>query len=225
MAKPDSLSHAQLVEAAYKWVLRETRCQVAFKEAKTVAASGEEPDVIAFGAFGMSIVIECKASRADFLADAKKIFRQYPEMGMGRKRYYCCPENLLTQNELPRLWGLVYVSAETGKSWVAYDPGDEMGGIERLFERNINAEMAVMYSALRKMSFYGGLKGVDVSGQGRDDVSPGQTWHRKDRPNQTFEVAEFSGGLVRLRSKKTGMIENVPILKLKKLYQLSAEGT
>lgn len=215
------MTHTELVEAAYRWVLKETRCQVAFKEAKTVAASGEEPDVIAFGAFGLSIVIECKASRADFLADAKKIFRQNPEMGMGQKRYYCCPENLLTQKDLPRLWGLIYVPEDPRKSWCIYDPSDEMGGVERLFERNINAEMAVMYSALRKMSFYGGLKGIEIGSSSKDEITIGQLWNKKDKPNQIFEVTDVHGNLVRILSRKTGMLENLPILKFKKLYELT----
>jgi hypothetical protein len=56
-----------------------------------------------------SIVLEAKVSRADFLADAKKPHRQ-PGKGLGRWRYYLCPEGLISPDELPLGWGLLYAS-------------------------------------------------------------------------------------------------------------------
>jgi Holliday junction resolvase len=59
--------HSDLVEIAEKWLLK--RCGFAFTELSTHAQ--EIPDAIGFKS-GISILIECKTSRADFLADRKK---------------------------------------------------------------------------------------------------------------------------------------------------------
>ena len=62
---------------------------------------------IGFNAYS-SCVIECKMSRSDFFADQKKPFRN-DGCGMGQKRFYLCPENLIKETELPQGWGLLYV--------------------------------------------------------------------------------------------------------------------
>jgi hypothetical protein len=49
-------------------------------------------------------------SRADFLADRDKPFRQRPEIGVGCERYYLTPRGLLRTEELPRGWGLLEVN-------------------------------------------------------------------------------------------------------------------
>lgn len=54
-----------------------------------------------------SIVLEAKVSRADFLADRNKSFRQAPETGIGEFRYFIAPKGLIKPNELPDKWGLV----------------------------------------------------------------------------------------------------------------------
>jgi hypothetical protein len=62
-------THKELVEIAYKWILKNGSVGVAVKELYSLAS--EIPDVIGFGGWE-SVVIECKASRSDFLADKKK---------------------------------------------------------------------------------------------------------------------------------------------------------
>ncbi|MDR8092948.1 hypothetical protein KPB05_36435 [Burkholderia gladioli] len=57
-----------------------------------------------------SIMIECKTSRADYFADAKKPHRVNPELGMGRYRYFMAPEGMLEPAELPPGWGLIEVT-------------------------------------------------------------------------------------------------------------------
>ncbi|WP_059942554.1 hypothetical protein [Burkholderia ubonensis] len=57
-----------------------------------------------------SIVIECKTSRADYLADAKKPHRINREKGMGQYRYFMAPEGMLKFAELPHGWGLIEVT-------------------------------------------------------------------------------------------------------------------
>jgi len=54
-------------------------------------------------------VVECKASRADFLVDREKPFRRQPQSGMGCERFYLAPARLLDPSELPEGWGLLEV--------------------------------------------------------------------------------------------------------------------
>lgn len=115
------LTHSILCEVAVKW-LRKVKKQNCIYSTYPIAASEiacfdgvkwlEVPDAIGFNAYS-SCVIECKMSRADFFADQKKPFRN-DGCGMGQKRFYLCPENLIKENELPQGWGLLYVD-EKGK--------------------------------------------------------------------------------------------------------------
>ncbi len=66
----------------------------------------ERVDAILFRS-GASFLIETKISRSDFKADFKKDFRK--EGGVGKYRYYACPEGLIRPEELPEKWGLIYV--------------------------------------------------------------------------------------------------------------------
>ena len=75
-----ALTHAQLVERAVRW-LRAYRCGVVLSEQACV--SGEMPDAIGWKRASHSVLVECKVTRADFLADRDKPFRQKPEQGVG----------------------------------------------------------------------------------------------------------------------------------------------
>ena len=55
------------------------------------------------------MLVECKASRADFLADREKPFRQKQENGVGCERYYMAAKGLIRIQELPAGWGLLEV--------------------------------------------------------------------------------------------------------------------
>jgi hypothetical protein len=100
------VTHAQLIRAAEAW-LRSYRCHIVLSE--QTADSGEVPDVIGWRSNCHSIVIECKVSRADFLADKKKPVRQKPELGMGCERFYLTPKDLLRDSDLPQGWGLLEI--------------------------------------------------------------------------------------------------------------------
>src|SRR5262249_9121706 len=56
-----------------------------------------------------SVLVECKISRADFLADRDKPFRQKPGLGLGCERFYLTPPGLLNEKDLPPGWGLLEV--------------------------------------------------------------------------------------------------------------------
>lgn len=98
------MTHAQLVERAVRW-LRSYRCGVVLSEQACV--SGEMPDAIGWKRANHSVLVECKLTRADFLADRCKPFRQKPEEGVGSERFYLTPSALLRLEELPPGWGLL----------------------------------------------------------------------------------------------------------------------
>lgn len=145
------MTHKALVCAAHKWVLKNTSCGVAIKELSTSALNGEYPDVIAFGAGGHSILIECKSSRADFHADKKKKFRINPETGMGSQRFYCCPENLIDTAEIPEGWGLLYVDEKSKVTCIHQPYKGNIGERKPNFQKHIIAEHGLMYSVLRRL--------------------------------------------------------------------------
>jgi hypothetical protein len=98
------MTHAQLVQKAIAW-LRSYRCSVVLSE--QACASGEMPDAIGWKRTQHSVVVECKATRADFLADRTKPFRSKPETGLGCERFYLTVPDLLGIEELPAGWGLL----------------------------------------------------------------------------------------------------------------------
>jgi hypothetical protein len=98
------MTHAQLVEQAVRW-LRSYRCGVVLSEQACV--SGEMPDAIGWKRACHSVLVECKVTRADFLADRAKPFRQKPEKGVGSERFYFTPSGIVKPEELPAGWGLL----------------------------------------------------------------------------------------------------------------------
>lgn len=116
MIPPVTMSHADLCAVAVKWLKRANSaggpgCHVAVSECRS-GWSGEVPDAIGFRASGFedgSVVIECKTSRSDFLADQKKPHRS--SGGLGNWRYFMAPEGLIMPDELPPGWGLLAVNS------------------------------------------------------------------------------------------------------------------
>ena len=100
------MTHANLVSLAVHW-LRRYRCGVVLSE--QACASGEMPDAMGWKKACHSVLVECKVTRADFLADRAKPFRQQPETGVGSERYYLAPRGLIRIEELPGGWGLLEV--------------------------------------------------------------------------------------------------------------------
>jgi hypothetical protein len=98
------MTHAQLVEKAVRW-LRRYRCGVVLSE--QACASGEMPDAIGWKRACHSVLVECKVTRADFLADSVKSWRQKPEQGVGSERFYLTPASLIRTEELAAGWGLL----------------------------------------------------------------------------------------------------------------------
>lgn len=97
------MTHIDLVRIATKWA--RGRHNIVISERGGI---GEIPDVLAFD-YSYTTLIECKASRADFLRDKKKFSRRYPEYCMGNYRIYCVPAGLLKEDDIPDDWGLLEV--------------------------------------------------------------------------------------------------------------------
>ena len=133
-----SITHDMLVEAAAAWL--RSRCSVVITEMAHLES--ETPDAIGWKS-KTSILIECKASRADFLADRWKPFRRDPGSGMGAVRYYCAPSGMLKAEELPEGWGLLELRA--GRLRVAKQPP------AKKFPRRHIAEITLLLSALRRI--------------------------------------------------------------------------
>jgi hypothetical protein len=136
------MTHAQLVKQAEAW-LRRYRCSVVLSE--QACANGEVPDAIGWKRAYHSVLVECKVSRADFLADRQKPFREKPQLGVGCERYYLSPPALIRTEELPAGWGLL----ECRK-----------GGMEMVFPasnknlrsaRGLGYEMNLLLASLRRV--------------------------------------------------------------------------
>lgn len=151
------MTHAQLVNIAHRWLLGAGGCGVAFKE--LVCSGWETADAIGFGGKVQSIVVECKTSRSDYLADQRKPFRVYPDGGMGTHRIYCAPVGLLRLQELPAKWALLEVGANS-RTRLTYRPDEKRPDAAFLTtahaqKRSKEAEQSVMYSALRRLQALG----------------------------------------------------------------------
>jgi len=141
------IQHKELVDRAFDYLKfsHSPSCSVIFKERR--ASTSETPDVIGFYG-GFSYLIECKASRTDFLADRKKFFRQRPEDGMGYMRYYMAPVRLLDPDEIPNGWGLLDVYEKTGNRNRIVKIAKES---ERFDNRDQLAEISYLVSAIRRL--------------------------------------------------------------------------
>lgn len=151
--KPEtkSLTHADLVKLASQWLTRAHSIVIT-----ELATQGEEPDAIGFDG-ARSTLVECKASRSDFLADARKPFRLMPEMGVGVHRYYLAPEGLIRVEELPPGWGLLEARESQKRGHYVHE-----SCASRLFpERNTGHELRILNSLLRRIGA-SAPKGVSI---------------------------------------------------------------
>jgi len=100
------MTHVQLVEVAIHW-LRTYRCGIVLSE--QACSTGETPDAIGWKGKCHSVVVECKVTRGDFLADLKKPWRAEDtcEDALGCERFYLAPRGLIREEELPAGWGLL----------------------------------------------------------------------------------------------------------------------
>lgn len=109
--------------------------------------NSENTDVWGLGAYNDSVVIEVKVSHADFMADKRKWCRSEAAEQMnrqaGRLRWYLCPEGVISKEELPDKWGLLYWNGKKVYPVVAPEP----------FENTSVADMDILTSILRREGF------------------------------------------------------------------------
>jgi hypothetical protein len=139
----DKKKHARLVEHAVHWLRSYYKCGVVLSE--QYCATGEVPDVIAWKGFCRSVLVECKVSRADFLADAAKPFREHPEEGMGCERFYLAPAGVIRREDLPKHWGLLELRAR--EIHMAVKPGR----IDLRSPAALMKEMNLLLASLRRV--------------------------------------------------------------------------
>ena len=134
-------THTALVKRARAWLTNNQRCTVVMAELATTY-NMETPDAIGFYASGgASILVECKTSRADFLADKNKVFRREEERAMGDRRYFMVPAKLVKPEEVPDSWGLLEM----------HDKQVRETKEAPFTAANKNAEIIMLVSALRRL--------------------------------------------------------------------------
>lgn len=107
------MTHRELCKLAArhlrkKGIKRNGKCQYVVCE---LALAGESPDAFGFGG-SYTQLIEVKISRADFLSDKKKFWREKPDLGIGTYRSYLCPHGIINKEDLPEKWGLLWVDED-----------------------------------------------------------------------------------------------------------------
>lgn len=146
------LTHSDLVKIAGRWLRNTAGCTVVLEELCAATGNGENPDAIGWYT-GRTMLVECKVSRSDFLADRKKPFRANPDRGLGLYRYFMAPKGLIKVDELPARWGLLEVNGgrvsvaagKRPKSW---------GGLDdpwAFTERYAQGETQMLLSAMQRI--------------------------------------------------------------------------
>lgn len=72
---------------------------------------------------------------------------------MGTYRFYLCPSGVITKDDLPEKWGLIWVN-EKGKVQMQVGPKGNIWSCHHdfiFFEKNMHAEQAILVSALRRL--------------------------------------------------------------------------
>ena len=138
------MTHSELCLRSAKWLKRHSQnmivpnCATVTVDMKTIEQ--EIPDVIGWNC-SSSVLIEVKVGRGDFLKDYNKTFRQICKKGVGQFRYYCCPEGLIKENELPGKWGLLYLNSKKKI---------EIIKVAEIQKANLTAERNMLISLIRR---------------------------------------------------------------------------
>lgn len=106
------MTHSDLVRRAARWLCNTRRCSLVFIvcDPETKQQSWEIPDTIGFFPDGKSVVVDAKASRADFLADRRKPSRIAAADGgprLGDERWYLTPPGVIDWRSAARLPAVV----------------------------------------------------------------------------------------------------------------------
>jgi len=129
------MTHAQLVARAIEWLRNAHGCGIILSE--QYCATGEVPDAIGWKGTCRSVLVECKAGRADFLVDAGKPFRLHPEEGIGSERWYLAPPGMILPQELPPYWGLLECTRREVQVAVKASRRDQRSPVGLMKEMNL----------------------------------------------------------------------------------------
>lgn len=110
-----TMTHKQLVKRAGRWLRGSLHCGVVLEELVTCAR--EVPDAVGWSN-SLCILVECKATHADFLAEKNKPVRRTESWGypcLGAYRFYLTPPGVIRVDEIPEGWGLYEVHGRSVK--------------------------------------------------------------------------------------------------------------
>lgn len=142
------MNHHTLVSLAKNWLAKECGCSVVLCDPfYALVGTGERPDAIGWRS-SVSILVECKTSFADFLADSHKPFRERPETGMGDWRFFLCPDGVIQVEDLPAGWGLLWAGRDRRVRSIFGVPGNTQWRSHRPFAGQKEYENAYLVSAL-----------------------------------------------------------------------------
>lgn len=182
--KPGSMTHAELVERAARWLRVTRRHAPVLQEVGTVA---ESPDAIGWR-WGATTLVECKASWEDFRRDLEKPFRRDPRRGMGAERWFFAELDLAKRIErytsgadatpeqpvqfALRKWGVAFPTSGRAVK-VLRKPGGFAPG-----ERNLENETLLLVSAIRRATEGWGRKVFGAAAPPLVDGDPHPTTKR-----------------------------------------------
>jgi hypothetical protein len=152
------ITHDFLCLQAEKWLSKQGFGVVFHDKFKANTSTGEQPDCLGFRS-GLSLLLECKTSRSDFIADRKKKFRADSSLGMGDWRFMLAPKGLIDFREIPIGWGLLEHDGRRILKTFGW-PTNMYWYDSKPFTGNKQAECDYMYSALRRMQIRGHLKEI-----------------------------------------------------------------
>lgn len=148
--------HRDLVLRACRWLEKTERCKRVFAEVQTLNLS-EFPDAIGYNANGGTVVVEAKASVADFKRDASKEWkhrarawesapsgeaRSSQPVGMGAWRYYIMPREMVPLDAVPEDHGVLWVSDKGSVFRMRKAPHRPL--------RDVNSEISILCTMLQR---------------------------------------------------------------------------
>lgn len=134
-----TVSHEDLRKAAVRWLTNNRHCSVILSE--LTSAAWEVPDAVGWKA-GVSCLIECKVSRADFLVNKQKPTVRGGR-GIGTQRYFLCVAGLINPIDLG--------DTDYGLLWLKEEKYIRLVKEALPRETNAHAEIQMLVSALRRI--------------------------------------------------------------------------
>ena len=147
--KKNGITHKELIKHAYRWLFKayqgasswgHRECKVIVSEIRADTWMSEIPDCIGFDG-KISVLVECKTSKADFLKDKEKGCRLLEDMPLGNQRWFLAPQGVIETKELPPKWGLIEVRGE----------GTRVVKKAEYIENNKSGELNILISLIRRL--------------------------------------------------------------------------